>query len=102
MNMEISGGSAHRIEEAVRRQKELCNRIEQSRHLAEIREEAVKCWGQKISSGVETEGKIAALWKRGMDILRKRRMNIMKGKEGQDEHTVQEGSIGAMRIVSAH
>ncbi|MCM1191786.1 MAG: hypothetical protein NC389_05080 [Acetatifactor muris] len=100
--MEISSGSVHRIEEAVRRQKEMCNRIEQSRRMAEIRKEAVKCWGQKISSGMVTEGRIAALWKRGMDILRKRRTDIMKGKEEQDEHTVQKGSIGAMRIVSAH
>ncbi|MCM1057212.1 MAG: hypothetical protein NC517_06360 [Firmicutes bacterium] len=102
MNMEISGNSAHRIEEAALRQDEMRRRTELKRCMAEIREEAEKCWGQGKQPGVEAQGKVVALWKRGMDILRKEGANIRMRKEDKNEHTVQEGSIGALRIVSAH
>lgn len=38
----------------------------------------------------------------GMEIMRKRITDIIRRKEEQDEHTVQEGSLGTLRAVSAH
>lgn len=105
--MMMCGDCAGRIEEHIRRLEEIRRKAEMKRRVAEIQKEA-KPW-EKSNLMVEPDGKEryagGEMWKKVkgkcMEIIQRRGMDIMRRKEEQNEHTVQERGIGALRIVAA-
>lgn len=93
MSFEMSGSCIGRMEETKRRQEDILRRAEK-RISVILREEMAERWERKST----TEKAVS----RGMEIIRRRITDIMRRKEEQDEHTVQKGSIGTLRAVSAH
>ena len=106
MNMMVCGDYAGRIEEHMRRLEEIRRKAEMKRRVAEIQKE-VNPW-EKRNATVEPDGKeryTGEVWEKVkgkcMEIIQRRGMDIMRRKEEQNEHTVQERGIGALRIVTA-
>lgn len=107
MNMMMCGDCAGRIEEHIQRLEEIRRKAEMKRRVAEIQKE-VNPW-EKRNSTVKADGKErytgGEVWEKVkgkcMEIIQRRGMDIMRRKEEQNEHTVQERGIGALRIVAA-
>lgn len=78
--------NADRIEQALQRQEEILRKAEADRRMTEI-QKAVKPWEN-------VKGKC-------MEILQRKRMDIMTRKEEKDEYTIQKRGVGALRIVAA-
>lgn len=92
MSFEINESCAHRIEEAMRRQDEMRRRAEKGR---------VTGLQGEMRALRERKGTPEKAVSKGMEIIRKGITDIMRRKEEQDEHTIQERSLGALRIVTA-
>lgn len=107
MDIMMYGDCAGRIEEHMRRLEEIRRKAELKRRVAESQKE-VNPWEKKYSI-VEADGKEryagGEVWEKVkgkcMEIIQRRGMDIMRRKEEQNEHTVQERGIGALRIVAA-